>query len=574
MKKKIIYLIIALCLAVSMLTVMAFAASPDVPTSGICGDNLTWTLVDGTLNIYGTGAMKDLPDFGPSENITNVIINDGVTSIGIDAFYECSSLTSVTIPDSVTSIGEAAFFSCESLRSVELPDGITTIEKSTFSQCKNLISVVLPDNLVSIGDGAFHGCENLASIEFPETLRSIGSNAFYYCHSLTSIEIPLGVTEIPYGGFYMCSSLSSVKLPEGIVSIGFRAFYGCRALGSIEFPASLTKIDKFAFEYCNNLKKIYFNGSKAPEIGYQAFSWVYGATAYYIPGDEAWDLIIDDDKYEAYDHGGIIKWVPYTGSHTHNYTDKVTAPTCTAEGYTTHTCACGDSYTDTTVAATGHKWDGGAVTTEPTIETEGVKTFTCTVCGETKTEKINKLPDPNAPVENPFTDVSENDFFFEPVMWAVSNNVTSGLSATSFGPSKGCTRAQVVTFLWRAAGEPAPTSNNNPFTDVKEGQYYYDAVLWAVENGITTGLNATTFGTNADCNRGQIVTFLWRAMGKPAPTSSNNPFTDVPESQYYYDAVLWAVEKGITTGLSATSFGPNSTCTRGQIVTFLYRAYQ
>ena len=256
--------------------------------------------------------------------------------------------------------------------------------------------------------------------------------------------------------------------------------------------------------------------------------------------------------------------------HTHNYTDKVIAPTCTAEGYTTHTCACGENYKDSTVAAVGHEWDEGKITTEPTEESEGVKTYICTACGETKTDVIEKLE----PIVNPFTDVAEKDFFFQPVMWAVSNNVTSGLSATSFGPSKGCTRAQVVTFLWRAAGEPAPTSNANPFTDVKEGQYYYDAVLWAVENGITTGLNATTFGTNADCNRGQIVTFLWRAMNKPAPSGSENPFTDVPESQYYYDAVLWAVEKGITTGLSSTTFGPNSTCTRGQIVTFLYRAYQ
>ena len=183
-------------------------------------------------------------------------------------------------------------------------------------------------------------------------------------------------------------------------------------------------------------------------------------------------------------------------------------------------------------------------------------------------------PDEPKPVNNPFTDVAEKDYYFEPVMWAVENGITSGLSATEFGPSAGCTRAQVVTFLWRAAGEPAPKSSTNPFKDVKEGVYYYNAVLWAVENGITTGLSADTFGPNVNCNRGQIVTFLWRAKGKPAPTNSDNPFIDVPETQYYYDAVLWAVENGITTGLSADSFGPNSTCTRGQIVTFLYRAYK
>jgi len=534
---------------------------------------------------------------------------------------------------------------------------------------------------------------------------------------------------------------------------------------------------------------------------------------------------------------GYYPIVPDTNpkpEHEHSYTATVTAPTCTEEGYTTHTCSCGDSYTDSTVAATGHKWDEGKVTKEPTEEAEGEKTFTCSVCGETRKENIDKVdhvhsyvesgyastctedgnvtytcscghsytetqkasghkwdegrvtvkpsdgvlgektyicsacgakgiqtisnfsptagadlikairaegvrndsgqivttnrisfdgkkytvsidlmedgktvcffitennilshmyfdtsnrdvelnykfqdsisspsfgyisleygkktnaelydpstgfildviqyrisdnypeadyeaeanayvnkcmqiwdaglkkigapslselgfgagtypievedeskqepkpepedkPDDPKPVDNPFKDVAENAYYFEPVMWAVGKGVTSGLSADSFGPSAGCTRAQVVTFLWRAAGEPAPKSSTNPFKDVKEGVYYYNAVLWAVENGITTGLSADSFGPNANCNRGQIVTFLWRAKGKPAPTNSDNPFIDVPETQYYYDAVLWAVEKGITTGLSADSFGPNSTCTRGQIVTFLYRAYK
>ncbi len=267
-------------------------------------------------------------------------------------------------------------------------------------------------------------------------------------------------------------------------------------------------------------------------------------------------------------------------SHTHKYESLVTAPTCTEEGYTTHTCPCGDSYVDSKLAALDHKWDQGKVVKEPEIWTDGLKVYTCTVCGDEREEPIDKLaghdptptPDPD-PIENPFADVSEKDYFFEPVMWAVQNSVTSGLSANSFGPAAGCTRAQVVTFLWRAAGEPAPKSSENPFKDVAEGQYYYDAVLWAVENGITTGLSADSFGPNANCNRGQIVTFLWRAKGEPAPGSSANPFADVAESQYYYDAVLWAVEKGITTGMSANSFAPNATCTRGQIVTFLYRGY-
>ncbi|MBR5491476.1 MAG: S-layer homology domain-containing protein, partial [Oscillospiraceae bacterium] len=133
------------------------------------------------------------------------------------------------------------------------------------------------------------------------------------------------------------------------------------------------------------------------------------------------------------------------------------------------------------------------------------------------------------------------------------------------------TRGQVVTFLWRSQGEPAPEGGNNPFTDVKEGDYFYEAVLWAVENGITTGLSPTEFGPNSPCNRAQVVTFLWRTMGKPAPADPTNPFGDVAEGVYYFDAVLWAVENGITTGMGEGIFAPNAACNRGQIVCFLYR---
>ena len=173
---------------------------------------------------------------------------------------------------------------------------------------------------------------------------------------------------------------------------------------------------------------------------------------------------------------------------------------------------------------------------------------------------------------NPFQDVPDDAYYFEAVNWAVANNVTNGTSETTFSPNVGCTRAQVVTFLWRAAGQPEPTEGTNPFTDVKEGTYYYKAVLWAVEKGITNGTSETTFDPDETCTRGQIVTFLWRREGKPAPTGANNPFADVKPSAYFGSAVLWAVETGITNGTSETTFEPNEGCTRAQVVTFLWRA--
>ena len=178
---------------------------------------------------------------------------------------------------------------------------------------------------------------------------------------------------------------------------------------------------------------------------------------------------------------------------------------------------------------------------------------------------------PGAPIANPFADVAEDSFYYDAVLWAVGNGITTGADETHFLPDAICQRASVVTFLWRAAGSPKPETTVNPFVDVHEDEYYYDAVLWALENGITTGIDATHFAPFGNCSRAQVVTFLWRANGSPA-ASGTAPFADVAEGQWYYDAVLWAVENGITNGMSATVFGVENTCNRAQIVTFLYRA--
>lgn len=172
--------------------------------------------------------------------------------------------------------------------------------------------------------------------------------------------------------------------------------------------------------------------------------------------------------------------------------------------------------------------------------------------------------------ENPFTDVPSGAYYEDAVIWAVKNGITGGTSATTFAPNGFCTRAQAVTFLWRAAGSPAPKSTAMAFTDVPAGSYYYDAVLWAVENGVTKGTSDTTFSPNANCSRGQIVTFLWRSQMSPDAAAAN-PFTDVAADAYYTSAVLWAAERNITGGTSATTFSPSANCTRAQIVTFIYR---
>lgn len=172
-----------------------------------------------------------------------------------------------------------------------------------------------------------------------------------------------------------------------------------------------------------------------------------------------------------------------------------------------------------------------------------------------------------------FHDVSRLDYFYDAVKWAAENGIASGTGRYTFSPNAVCTRAQTVTFLWRAAGSPLPRYRVCPFTDVQPSDYYYNAVLWAVEQGITTGLNATTFGPDVTVTRGQVATFLYRAASAAKP-STFNPFTDVKTTAYNYDAILWAYDNRITTGISDTTFSPDAYCTRAQIVTFLYRYYQ
>ena len=227
--------------------------------------------------------------------------------------------------------------------------------------------------------------------------------------------------------------------------------------------------------------------------------------------------------------------------HIHDMGDKIIEPTCTEKGYTLHGCTCDTSaYKDTYTPALGHEFVDGK----------------CTRCG------IDVL--------DAFTDVKRDSYCADAVQWAVANGITKGTDATHFSPNAGCTRGQVVTFLWRAAGEPT-VGGNVGFVDVAPGSYCYEAVKWAVANGITKGTDATHFSPNATCTRGQVVTFMYRAEGEPA-VGGNVGFVDVAPGSYCYEAVKWAVANGITKGTDTTHFSPNATCTRGQVVTFLYRA--
>ena len=233
----------------------------------------------------------------------------------------------------------------------------------------------------------------------------------------------------------------------------------------------------------------------------------------------------------------------------------------------------GDTVTITVEPDEGYELDELIVTDadgdEITVRDRGNGRYTFTMPRGRVTVEATFVEIAEEPETLPFVDVPTGAYYYDAVAWAVENDITTGTSATTFGPDIICTRAQMVTFLWRAAGSPEPESTVNPFTYVSAGAYYYDAVLWAVEQGITNGTSASTFSPDATVTRGQTVTFLWRYDGSTAVSGSS--FVDVAADAYYADAVTWAASEGVTTGTSATTFSPDNDCTRAQIVTFLYR---
>ena len=543
------------CSSLTNVTIPNGVTSIEEHTFDSCISLTSVTIPDSVTSI-GDCAFMDC------SSLKSVTIPDSVTSIGEGAFYDCSSLTSVTIPDSVTSIGDYAFYGCESLTSVVIPDSVTCIGNCAFWKCSSLASVTIPDSVTSIGDGAFYNCTSLTSVTIPGSVTSIDKDAFCFCRSLTSVTIPDSVTSIGSSAFYGCTSLTSVTIPDGVTSIGEFAFDHCTSLTSVAIPNSVTSIGRGAFSNCAALTGIWvtegnshyssdasgvlFSKDKTTlvqcpgtlaacmipdsvtsivgyafagctsltnvtipdsvtSIGYDAFSYCKSLTDVYYAGSEAqWKAISitsngNDDLLNANIHYNYV-------SHTHSYKDVVTAPTCTEKGYTTHTCACGDSYVDTYVDALGHAWDNGKVTKEPTETETGVKTFTCTRCSATKTESI---PVVSVDVTQMFTDVEKN-WAYPGIQYCVTHGIMGGMGDGTFAPTGTTTRAQIVQILYNLEGTPA-VSGTTPFTDLT-ANWYKPAILWAYQNNVVAGTSPTTFDPEGPVTREQIAVILTQYM--------------------------------------------------------------
>ncbi len=559
MKKKILSILLAVCLLLGALPMAASAAGE---TSGTCGDNVTWSYDTGTktLTISGTGSMEDYPRRQPWaglwDDIQTVVIRPGVTSIGGGAFYDCTGLTSITIPNSVTSIGEHAFRECYRLTSVNIPDSVTSIGNSAFVRCFCLTSIIIPDGVTSIGNSAFGDCTGLTSITIPNRVTSIGDYAFFRCENMASVTIPNSVTSIGWYAFDGCTGLNSINIPDGVTSIDAYAFKGCANLTDLHIPDSVTSIGWGVFEGCTGLTSITIPDS-VTSIGNSAFYHCTGLTSITIP-DSVTSI-------------GRSAFCSCTGLASVTIPDSVTSIGRSAFSDCT-------SLTSITIPNSVTEIGYAAFGNCPNLTIYGVagseaekyakKNNIPFVAGEAPDEPV-KPTKPTKPTVVGFSDVFQGEYYAEAVKWAVENGITAGTDKTHFSPKKSCTRGEAVTFLWRAEGSPEP-AGDIAFTDVKSGAYYEKAVRWAVEKGVTSGTGNGKFSPNMTCDRSQIVTFLYRAENQPTVTGGNS-FSDVKAGQYYENAVKWAVASGITSGTGGGKFSPGMKCDRSQIVTFLYR---
>ena len=573
-----------------------------------CGGEVKYAVEGGYLTFdKKTGTVTNCDPSVTKANIPHTIKGVTVTSIGGSAFRYCTSLTSVTIPDSVTSIGGWAFTDCASLTSVTIPDGVTSIGEYTFSWCTSLTSATIPDSVTSIGEFAFHNCKSLTSMTIPRSVVSIGYDAFGWCESLTSVTILDGVRSIGNSAFTDCKSLTSVTIPNSVTSIGRGAFSSCASLTGIwvaegnshyvsdasgvlfnkdkttlvqcpgafavyTIPGSVTSIGDDAFSGCASLTSVTIPDS-VTSIGNYAFSCCGSLTDVYFTGTEtAWNCITIGTANDALKNANIhYNYV----SHTHSYKAVVTAPTCTSKGYTTHTCACGDSYVDTYVDALGHAWDSGKVTKQPTATETGIRTYTCTRCSETKTETIPATG--SVDVTQMFTDVEKN-WAYPGIQYCVTHGIMGGMGDGTFAPTGTTTRAQIVQILYNLEGTPA-VSGTTPFTDLT-ANWYKPAILWAYQNNVVAGTSPTTFDPDQPVTREQIAVILTQYMfhvlkmertWTPADLSTFPDGANV--SSWAKEAMQDAVALGLINGTKmpdgAVYLDPQGSAARQQVATIL-----
>ena len=730
-------------------------------TSGDFGENncLHWEVSTGvlsgkTLTISGKGAMPDfdfpngnlapwwnyealgmLTSFGNFKlegELKKIVIKDGVTNVSNYALFFLPAATQITLPESVTSIGRYGIALCSKLNgislpkavtgigdfglagnnftSISLPDGLQTLGRGAFDACSSLSGVSLPAAITAVPGKCFDDCTKLLTVDYKGEVTAIGERAFEGCKSLTKASIPATVTELGGSAFNGCVALTEVTLPDGVTDIPDACFQGCTALAEMKLPATVTSVGHNSFTGCKALTDVRCYGAPptvqpagAAEHSFEpaivtihynpAMNWTldadgtwqgykvsskgaclhtgYGTSEHTVPptcgadgcietvcsncGEVIATKVIPATGEHTWDNGkvtteptekdpGVMTYtcavcgmtktspIPATGEHTFVFTKNV-APSCTEAGYDLYTCSgCGATEKRNPKPALGHKWDSGKVTTEPTekdpgvmtytcvicsaIKTEvipatgphihdwddgvvtteptettpGIRTYTCKSCGETKTELIPATGPVVCPGDatcpsHRFTDVpGPSRWEHKGIDYCVARGLMAGVGTETFSPNTTSTRAQIVQILYKLSGDTTDYSKYyTPFTDVKRGDWFYNAVAWAYDHDIVKGTGEHTFSPDAPIQREQMALILYGYAAKYAPSCLGGavPIGSFPDagsvSNWAYAAMSWAVGNGLISGSESNGVSylmPKSSATRAQVSAIMMRFCQ
>ena len=617
-------------------------------TSGDFGENncLHWEVSTGvlsgkTLTISGTGAMPDfdfpngnlapwwnyealgmLTSFGNFKlegELKKVVIKDGVTNVSNYALFFLPAATQITLPESVTSIGRYGIAMCskltgmsipkgvteigdfglagDGLTAVTLPDGLQSLGRGAFDTCASLTNTTLPAAITAVPGKCFADCTKLLNVKYAGTVTAIGDLAFESCKALTAAPIPETVTEIGASAFTGCTALTDVTIPAGVTAIPEDCFRGCTALADMKLPGTVTSVGHNAFTGCTALKDVRCYGA-APAVepgNSEAHSFEPAIVTIHYNPDPVYGWTLDADG----------KWQGYTVSskgaclHTGYGTTENTVPaTCGEAGHVDTICSnCGEVVSTKEIPATGaHTWDNGTVTTEPTETTPGVRTFTCAVCGATRTETIpatgahdyqftrNVAPTCTTEGYDLYTCSGCGATEKRNPKPALGHKWDSGTVTTEPTETTPGVRTYTCTVCGQTKNEIIPATGGSSvcpggpncpsygFSDVAgPSDWSHEGIDYCVRRSLMVGTGVGTFSPGMNCSRAQIVQILYNLSGDTTDYGNYYlPFTDVAPGAWYYDAVAWAYFNNVVSGTSETTFAPNDVITREQMAVILY----
>ena len=623
---------------------------------------------------------------GLCAKLKGISLPKAVTDIG-DFGLAGNNFTSISLPDGLQTLGRGAFDSCSSLSGVSLPAAITAVPGKCFADCTKLLTADYKGEVTAIGERAFEGCKSLTKASIPTTVTELGGSAFNGCVALTEVSLPDGVTDIPDACFQGCTALADMKLPATVTSVGHNSFTGCKALTDVRCygaPPTVQPAGAAEHSFEPAIVTIHYNPAMNWTLeadgtwqGYNVSSkgaclhTGYGTSEHTVPptcgadgrietvcsncgeviatkvipatGEHTWDNGTVTTEPTEKDPGvmtytcvicGMTKTspIPATGEHTFVFTKNI-APSCTEAGYDLYTCSgCGATEKRNAKPALGHKWDDGKVTTEPTEKDPGVMTYTCVICGAIKTEVIpatgphihdwddgvvtteptettpgirtytckscgktkTELIPATGPVVCPgdatcpshrFTDVpGPSRWEHKGIDYCVARGLMAGVGAKTFSPNTTSTRAQIVQILYKLSGDTTDYSKYyTPFTDVKRGDWFYNAVAWAYDHDIVKGTGEHTFSPDAPIQREQMALILYGYAAKYAPSCLGGavPIGSFPDagsvSNWAYAAMSWAVGNGLISGSESNGVSylmPKSSATRAQVSAIMMRFCQ